>query len=128
MLSAIVIATCCANAGDSLSEDQKIDALLESVKSSHVTFIRNGSEYTAREAHDHLLRKLKSAQNSWFAPPRDAWTARLFIEKIASRSSVSKKPYRVRFKDGKVVEARVWLMEMLRDMESRPDSTQHKPD
>jgi hypothetical protein len=107
-----------ADAGKTSGELRKIDALLDSVKSSNVTFIRNGSEYTAPEAHEHLRKKLKSAQNSWFAPPKDQWTARLFIEKVASRSSISGKPYLVRFKDGKVLEARAWLTEMLRTLEA----------
>jgi hypothetical protein len=110
---------CSANARER-SELQKIDALLDSVKSSDVTFIRNGNEYTAKEAHDHLRKKLKAAQNSWFAPPREEWTARLFIEKVASRSSISGRPYRVRFQDGKVIEARGWLMGMLREIEPDP--------
>jgi hypothetical protein len=106
-----------AYAGAPTAELRKIDALLDSVKASEVTFIRNGNEYTAKEAHDHLRKKLKSARNSWFAPPEEEWTARMFIEKIASRSSISGRPYRVRFKDGKVIEARAWLTEMLHGME-----------
>jgi hypothetical protein len=101
-----------------LTELEKIDSLLLTVKSSGVTFIRNGKEYTAREAYDHLRKKLDAAQRSWFAPPKSEWTARMFIEKIASRSSISGKPYRVRFKDGKTAEARVWLTEVLRGIES----------
>src|SRR6186997_2268610 len=88
-------------AGGSATELQKINALLDAVKSSEVIFIRNGSEYTAPEAYEHLRTKMKAAQNSWFTPPKEQWTARLFIEKVASRSTISGKPYRVRFKDGK---------------------------
>ena len=121
-LSIILLVTGLAIAGGSVSELQKIEALLELVKSSDVTFIRNGSEYTAKEADEHLRKKLKSARNSWFAPPKDQWTARLFIDKVASRSSISGRPYRVRFKDGKVIESRVWMMEMLREIESAPNA------
>jgi hypothetical protein len=109
-----------AHAGASTPELRKIDALLDSVKSSGVTFIRNGNEYTSKEAHEHLRKKLKSARNSWFAPPEEEWTARMFIEKVASRSSISGKPYRVRLGNGKVVETRAWLSEMLREIESVP--------
>lgn len=107
-----------AQAAAPAPELRKIDALLDSVKASGVTFLRNGKEYTAKEAHEHLRKKLKSARNSWFAPHEEEWTARMFIEKVASRSSISGKPYRVRFKDGKVVETRAWLAEMLREIES----------
>jgi hypothetical protein len=109
-----------ANARDTAMELKKIDALLDSVKSSDVTFIRNGDEYTAQEAHDHLRKKLKAGQNSWFAPPKEEWTAQMFIEKIGSRSSISRKPYQVRFKNGKTVESRVWLTGILRDIEAGP--------
>jgi hypothetical protein len=126
-LSIMSVVTCLAAANGSPSELQKIDALLKSVKSSNVTFIRNGTDYTAEEAHEHLRRKLKSAQNSWFAPPKEEWTAKLFIEKIGSHSSLSKKPYLVRFKDGKVLEARVWLTETLRKLESGADSSPKPP-
>ena len=107
-------------AKDPAAELRKIDALLETVKTADVTFIRNGSDYTAQEGYEHLRKKLKAAQNSWFAPPKDEWTARLFIEKVASRSTLSGKPYQVRFKDGKVLETRVWLGEKLRAMEASP--------
>ena len=120
ILSILLAITCFAYGSGSPSELQKIDALLKSVKSSDVTFIRNGTDYTAEEAYEHLRRKLNSAQNSWFAPPKEEWTARLLIEKIASRSSISRKPYLVRFKDGRTIEAHVWLTEMLREIESPP--------
>lgn len=103
-------------AKDSLSEAQKIEALLQAVKVSDVTFIRNGKDYPALEAYEHLQMKLKKAQGSWFAPKKDKWTASLFIEKVASRSSMSGDPYLIRSKDGRTVEAKVWLQEKLREM------------
>lgn len=104
-------------AKEPLTELQKIDALLEAVKTSDLTFIRNGKEYSAKEAYQHLSMKLKNAQRSWFAPPKEKWTAKLFIEKVASRSSLSGKPYLVKLKDGKTIEARIWLEARLKEME-----------
>ncbi len=120
VLSLIFFLAFPALARDVTLELQKTAALLEAVKTSDVTFIRNGTEYTAREAYEHLQKKLKAAQNSWFAPPKERWTAELFIEKVASRSSISRKPYLIRSKDGKVIEVRIWLMEKLRVIESNP--------
>jgi hypothetical protein len=114
----IVFFTLPVLARDVTRELQKTEALLEVVKSSDVIFIRNGTEYTAKEAYEHLKKKLKAAQKSWFAPPREKWTAQLFIEKVASRSSLTRKPYLIRSKDGKVIEARVWLLEKLRVIEA----------
>lgn len=101
------------------TELQIIDALLETVRVSGVVFIRNGKEYTSQEAYDHMREKLKNAQNSWMAPPREKWTAVMFIDKVASKSSLSGKPYLVRFSDGRTIESREWLLAQLREMESK---------
>lgn len=106
-------------AKDSLTEQQKIEALLQVVKVSDVTFIRNGKEYPATEAYEHLKMKLRKAQGSWFAPSKDKWTALLFIEKVASKSSLSGDPYLIRTKDGKTVEAKGWLEGKLHELEAR---------
>ena len=100
-------------------EQQKIAALLEVIKASDVTFIRNGSEYTGAEAYDHLKGKMKSAQNSGMAPQQEEWTAEFFIENIASRSYISKKPYLVRLKNGEVMETGTWLRDKLKGIEKR---------
>lgn len=104
-------------ANQSEIEQKKIEALLEAIRASDVTFIRNGKEHTSEKAFKHLQRKLKSAQRSWFAPPKKEWTAKLFIEKVASGSSLSGKPYLVRTKEGKTAEAQLWLLERLKELE-----------
>lgn len=108
-----------ASGNKTSTELQKIETLLESVKNSNLTFIRNGKEYSAQEGHKHLEMKLKKARNSWFAPPQDKWTASMFIEKVASKSSLSGKPYKVRTKDGKTLNAENWLKEKLNEIESQ---------
>ncbi len=99
------------------NEQKKIDALLEVIKTSDVTFIRNGSEYTGAEAYDHLKGKMKSALNSGKAPRQEEWTAEFFIENIASRSYISKKPYLVRLKNGEEMETGAWLRDKLKGIE-----------
>ncbi len=70
------------------SEHAEITALLTRLETSGCDFNRNGVWYSATEAKAHLLRKLDadgSLQNS-----------EQFIERIASKSSVSGRPYLVR--------------------------------
>ena len=94
-------------------EEEKIRFLLNSIVELDAVFIRNGSEHPPEQAVEHLRMKLERAQNSWFAPNKEAWTAELFIEKIASKSSISGKAYQIRFKNGKTVTAREWLKKKL---------------
>ncbi len=96
-------------------EEKKIDYLLNEIKQLDVVFIRNNSEHSPEEAVSHLRMKLKRAQNSWFAPAKETWTAELFIDNIASKSSISGKPYFIKFKNGRSVKAGEWLKERLTD-------------
>lgn len=109
--------------GSSLTEMDKIEKLLAQVKTSQVIFIRNGREHSALEAFDHLKMKWQRAQNSWFSPPLEKWTAHLFIKEIASRSSFSGKAYMIRLSSGKLVEAELWLMEKMKEIELQGTST-----
>lgn len=105
-----------------VSEEKKIEELITAIEKSDLIFIRNGDEHPAPKAANHLREKLKAGQNSWFAPKKSEWTARLFIEKIASKSSVSGKSYFVKFPDGTKVEAGKWFFEKLETIEKRPAS------
>lgn len=93
------------------SEREKIQALLNALESSKCTFIRNGTEYPAGKAREHLERKLSSAGG------RIA-TARQFIKYIASGSSMTGAPYLVKLPDGRTIETSVWLHEKLKEIES----------
>jgi hypothetical protein len=95
-----------------LSEAQKIQALIASVEHLQgAVFIRNGSEHDAAAAADHLRRKLD------FAGSRIK-TADQFIDKLATGSSMSGKPYRIRFADGHSVESAVYFRAELRKLEA----------
>jgi hypothetical protein len=94
-------------------ESKKIDHLLAAVKESGATFIRNGKEYNSVEASDHLRMKLKKAQSSWFAPKKEKWTAKMFIDEVASKSSMSGEDYLIKEKDKPAVKAADWLNERL---------------
>lgn len=91
-----------------LSESDKIDALIRSVETrTDLTFLRNDTAYSAREAGRHLRTKLI------FAGSR-VKTADDFIDHIAAGSSMSGKPYLVRFLDGRLVTSAEFLRQELK--------------
>ena len=103
---------------DSLPEQARIEFLLKTISEADVVFIRNGEEHTAGEAASHLRMKLQNAGGK-------IKTAEDFINNIASKSSLTMKPYYIKLKDGTQVEAGVWLREKLKGIE---DNTEEKHD
>ena len=86
------------------TERARIDAAIVRVEKSNLTFIRNGAEHTAAEAAGHMRDKLKLAGSA-------VKTYDDFVEKVASKSSLTGKPYLVKFSDGKTKEVGKWLRE-----------------
>lgn len=77
-----------------MTEQQKIDTLIHEVEvSKDIRFVRNGSDHDGAAAADHLRLKLRNAGDR-------IKTAQDFISYLASASSWSGKPYRIRFADG----------------------------
>ena len=95
------------------AETRKIQALLAGVERLDATFVRNGKTYDAKTAAEFLRRK-------WKANDADVATAKDFIEKIASKSSTSGKPYLIRFKDGREVQSGEYLRAELAKLEVPP--------
>jgi hypothetical protein len=100
------------------SEAAQIRYLIGSVEALQgVTFLRNGGEYDARKAADHLRLKLKTAGNR-------VKTAEDFIRLCGSKSSVSGEAYRMRFPDGTTMYAEAFFRERLKtfiaEKSSRP--------
>jgi hypothetical protein len=92
-------------------ESQKIELLIHDVRDlKDVTFIRNGSAYNSKSAAIFLRRK-------WQANQSDVRTAHDFIDKVASFSGTSGKPYLIRFKDGKEIHSREFLLARLKTLE-----------
>ena len=84
-------------------EQQKIAYLIGSVATlQDATFIRNGTEYDAAHAADHMRLKLR------FAGSR-VKTAEDFITYCATGSSVSGIKYTIRFRDGHSVDSATFL-------------------
>jgi len=89
------------------TEDEKIERLIQFIGSiKDASFVRNGKHYSAEEAAEHLRTKWSTAGNS-------IETAQQFIDKIASRSSVTGKEYTVTQQDGTSIEVAVLLCKQL---------------
>jgi len=96
------------------AERQKIEALIKYVGDLKDTkFIRNGWSYEVSTAVRFLRGK-------WEANESSVKTARDFIDKVASFSGTSSKPYLIRFKDGKEIPSREFLTTELQKIESAP--------
>lgn len=93
------------------SEAQLIEALIQAVAHlQEAVFIRNGTEHTPQQAADHLRLKWKNAGGR-------VKTAPDFIRHCATGSSLSGKPYEIRFKDGHTMPARDWLWTELKRLD-----------
>jgi len=93
-------------------ETQKIEKLLLFIEKSDAAFIRNGTEYGSLEATKHLRMKLTKAGNK-------VKTAKDFIDLIASKSYMSGEPYKMKFKNGTVINTRDILYNELRKLETK---------
>jgi len=94
------------------SEKQKIEALIKQIANlKDAKFVRNGSAYNADSAAVFLRRK-------WGANESEVKTARDFIDKVASFSGTSGKPYLIRFKDGGEIKSRDFLLAQLKKLDS----------
>lgn len=94
-----------------LTEAQKIDHLISFVRNlKGATFIRNGSEHTPAAAADHLQMKREKGGSR-------IKTAKDFIEKIATKSSISGDLYMIRFANGKEFPSQMVLLNELKKLE-----------
>lgn len=97
-----------------MTEKAKIEALISYLENlQDATFIRNGSDYTSKNAAKFLRAK-------WSAHEEDAQTAADFIAKLASGSSSSGKPYVIKFKDGSQKNSADVLNAQLKKLEAKP--------
>jgi hypothetical protein len=95
-----------------LTEAAKINALIGSVEAMpNAVFIRNGSEYTASRAAEHLRLKWRNAGGR-------VRTAEQFIKYCASESSLTGRKYKIRFPDGRTVDSGVFFHEQLARIEA----------
>jgi len=96
-------------------QQQRIDYLIQSLSSlKGAVFIRNGSEYDAAAARDHLQRKLNAAGER-------ITSAEEFIKYCASQSSMTHQPYQIRFADGTITTTASYFHNKLKEF----DHTKH---
>jgi hypothetical protein len=108
------IASLMGRAAPPPDEQARIDKLIRHVElQKGMVFIRNGSEYSSEQAAKFLRGKMESMG-------AEVTTAREFIERIATRSSMSGKPYQIRLADGTVLPAAHYLTDQLKRIESQP--------
>lgn len=104
---ALLLGSLVVLAEDKTTLNKTIDHLIATVENSKCTFVRNGSDHTPKEAAEHMRKKYDYYKKE-IKTPAD------FIEKCASKSELSGKPYLVKFSDGKTVKCKDWLDEELK--------------
>ena len=92
--------------------ETEIEHLITSVGESGCTFVRNGSRYDAEDAASHM--RLKYRRGKRYAP-----TAELFIERLASKSSMSGKLYFIECEGEDPVPSGEWLSARLEGYRSK---------
>ena len=114
VLGALLVLAALTGASDpSPLEDARIEYLLTVVASlQDAQFIRNGKSSDSKAAVDHLRTKLRAAGSR-------VQTAEDFIRDCASKSSISGKPYEIRFADGTVLLAADFLRQKLLEFDAR---------
>lgn len=109
-------------AAPSVQAERETEQLIQALARSDCKFERNGSWHDAPQAEQHLRKKLAYLRKRGLAD-----TAELFIERGASESSLSGKPYHVRC--GKVPQqtAKSWLLARLQQLRGAGGATPPSP-
>ncbi len=92
----------------------EIEYLLSTIGSSNCTFIRNGKQHDAQDAEAHLRMKYRRGKR--YAPTSDQ-----FIERLASKSSMSKMPYYIECESEERMAFGQWLMQRLNEYRASSD-------
>jgi hypothetical protein len=100
---------CNAHAEETPTE---IDYLLTTVGSNNCAFIRNGKHYSAADAEQHLRMKYQRGK-------RHAPTTEDFIERLASKSSMSKQLYHIDCPGEESMPSGKWLALRLAEYRER---------
>ena len=90
---------------------REVAQLLDFVGNSGCQFQRNGSWYEPAKARAHLQDKYDYLTRRGLVPDTEA-----FIERAASKSSISGQPYQVRCGSGPVMTSSAWLSNELKHL------------
>ncbi|HWP12256.1 MAG TPA: DUF5329 domain-containing protein [Ramlibacter sp.] len=100
-----------AHAEPPVKVQNEVNFLLGYVAGSGCEFYRNGSWYGPQKAHSHLRDKYRYlTENNMVS------TTEQFIERAASVSSFSGKPYQIRCAGSAAVSSQQWLREKLLEL------------
>ena len=109
LFAVLALASVTSFAADSDIETEiEIDFLLTTVGDSGCSFRRNDVTHSSRDAEVHLRMKYRRGK-------RYASTTENFIKRLASGSSMSKKPYLILCGDAEPVPTGDWFLERLRE-------------
>jgi hypothetical protein len=97
--------------------ETEIEHLISAVGESGCTFVRNGSRHDAEDAASHMRLKYRRGK-------RYATTAELFIERLASKSSFSGKPYTIDCPGTDAVPSGKWLSARLQEFREQQSRAQ----
>jgi hypothetical protein len=101
-------------------QNPEIDFLLSAIGSSECVFVRNGKRHEAKKAEEHLRMKYDRGR-------RYATSTEAFIERLASKSSMTRKLYMIECPGAEPVPSGVWLMQRLEVLRNRPATATEQP-
>ena len=87
---------------------QEIQQLMDGLSTSQCEFQRNGTWYSAKQASQHLQGKYDYLLKKNLLPSTEA-----FIDRAASQSSLSSKPYLVRCPGQPEINSKQWFTKQL---------------
>jgi hypothetical protein len=118
----IAVLSCSVSAEPDATARQEISQLIGHLAASGCRFNRNGSWYDASQAVSHLNRKYEYLLKRDLVPNAEA-----FIDRAASESSASGKPYLVKCGDAPEMTSAAWFREALEKLraESRGARERH---
>ena len=109
LLIALIFCLWSISAGMENKADEEIRHLFDYLERSNCEFNRNGSWYNRHEAVKHLQKKYRYLLKRGLIN-----TAEQFIDRVASRSSLSGVPYLVRCGNSKPVKSSDWFTDELK--------------
>lgn len=114
VLVAVLVGFACApsaHAAPPAKAQLEIDALMAALEKSGCRFERNGSWYDAARARGHLQEKYDYLRRHDMVD-----TAEQFIDRAATQSSMSGKPYHVQCAGKPLATSHDWFVQQLRAM------------
>jgi len=98
------------------NQQPEVDHLLAFVRQSDCLLIRNGSEYTGKNAVSHIQKKYDYFRD-------DIATTEAFIKYSATKSTMSGKYYTIRCPGKKEIRTQDWLLQELSEFRNKHTET-----